>query len=88
MPMPSSDITGILKPTTCGTTGTELMKDHIAQMISQLHKGQQVTVVFDCSFAEERLRVTGTVASIDTYWKVLQVKNMAIDFSEICEIIL
>ena len=64
------------------------MKDHIAQMISQLHKGQQITVVFDCSFAEERLRVTGTVSSIDTYWKVLQVKNMAIDFSEICEIIL
>ena len=64
------------------------MKDRIAQMISQLHMGQQITVVFDCSFAEERLRVTGTVASIDTYWKVLQVKNMAIDFSEICEIIL
>ena len=86
--MPGSVITGIWKPTTCGTTGTELMKDHIAQMISQLHKGQQITVVFDCSFAEERLRVTGKVASIDTYWKVLQVKNMAIDFSEICEIIL
>lgn len=86
--MPDSVMNGIWKPTTSGTTGTELMKDHIAQMISQLHKGQQITVVFDCSFAEERLRVTGTVASIDTYWKVLQVKNMAIDFSEICEIIL
>ena len=86
--MPGSVITGIWKPTTFGTTGTELMKDRIAQMISQLHKGQQITVVFDCSFAEERLQVTGTVASIDTYWKVLQVKNMAIDFSEICEIIL
>ena len=86
--MPSSDITGILKPTTCGTTGTELMKDQISKTLSQLRKGQMVTVVFDCSFAEERLRVTGKVARIDTYWKVLQVKNMAIDFSEICEIIL
>ena len=86
--MPGSVITGILKPTTCGTTGTDLMKDRIVQMISQLHKGQQITVVFDCSFADERLRVTGTVASIDTYWKALQVKNMAIDFSEICEIII
>ena len=86
--MPGSVITGILKPTTCGTTGTELMKDQISKTLSQLRKGQMVTVVFDCSFAEERLRVTGTVASIDTYWKVLQVKNMAIDFSEICEIIL
>lgn len=86
--MPDSAMSGSWKATTSGTTGTELMKDHIAQMISQLHKGQQVTVVFDCSFAEERLQVTGTVASIDTYWKVLQVKNMAIDFSEICEIII
>ena len=85
--MPGSVITGILKSTTCGTTGTELMKDQISKTLSQLRKGQMVTVVFDCSFAEERLRVTGTVASIDTYWKVLQVKNMAIDFSEICEII-
>lgn len=63
------------------------MQDHISQKISQLHKGQQVTVVFDCSFAQERLRVTGTVASVDTFWKILQVKNVAIDFSEIQEII-
>ena len=86
--MPGSVITGILQATISGTTGTELMKDQISKTLSQLRKGQMVTVVFDCSFAEERLRVTGTVASIDTYWKVLQVKNMAIDFSEICEIIL
>ena len=86
--MPGSVITGILQATTCGTTGTELMKDHIAQMISQLHKGQQVTVVFDCSFAEERLQVTGSVVSVDNYWKMLQVCNIAIDFSEICEIII
>lgn len=86
--MPGSVISGILNPTTCGTTGTELMKDRIAQMISQLHKGQQITVVFDCSFAEERLKVTGSVVSVDNYWKMLQISNIAIDFSEICEIIL
>ena len=86
--MPVSVITGILQATTCGTTGTEHMKDRIAQMISQLHKGQQITVVFDCSFAEERLNVTGSVISVDNYWKMLQISNIAIDFSEICEIIL
>ena len=86
--MPGSVITGIWNPTTCVTTGTELMKDHIAQMISQLRKGQMVTVVFDCSFAEERLRVTGSVVSVDNYWKMLQISNIAIDFSEICEIII
>ena len=86
--MPGSVITRILQATTCGTTGTDLMKDRIAHIISQLHKGQQITVVFDCSFAQERLRITGTVASIDTYWKMLQISNIAIDFSEICEIII
>ena len=86
--MPGSVITGILQATTCGTTGIELMKNHIAQMISQLHKGQQITVVFDCSFAEERLKVTGSVVSVDNYWKMLQISNISIDFSEICEIIL
>ena len=88
LPMPGSVITGILKPTTCGTTGTELMKDQISKTLSQLRKGQMVTVVFDCSFAEERLRVTGSVVSVDNYWKMLQISNIAIDFSEICEIII
>lgn len=63
------------------------MKDQISLILSQLHKGQQVTVIFDCSFARERLRVTGSVVSVDNYWKMLQVNNMAIDFSEICDII-
>ena len=86
--MPGSVMNGIWKPIICGTTGTELMNDHIAQMISQLHTGQQITVVFDCSFAEERLKVTGSVVSVDNYWKMLQISNIAIDFSEICEIII
>lgn len=64
------------------------MNDRITQTLSTLHKGQMVTVIFDCSFAEERLQVTGSVVSVDNYWKMLQVSNIAIDFSEICEIIL
>ena len=64
------------------------MKDRIAQALSALHKGQQVTVIFDCNFADERLQVTGNVVSVDNYWKMLQVSHIAIDFSEICEIIL
>ena len=79
---------GIWKPITSGTTGTDPMKDQISQTLSQLRKGQTVTVVFDCSFAEERLQITGSVVSVDNYWKMLQVSNVAIDFSEICEIIL
>ena len=86
--MPGSVMRGIWKAITSGTTGTDPMNDKIAQTLSALRKGQQVTVVFDCSFAEERLQVTGSVVSVDNYWKMLQVSNIAIDFSEICEIIL
>ena len=64
------------------------MNDRITQTLSTLRKGQMVTVVFDCSFAEERLQVTGSVVSVDNFWKMLQVSNVAIDFSEICEITL
>ena len=64
------------------------MKDQISQTLSTLRRGQQVTVVFDCSFSDERLRVTGRVICVDNFWKMLQVNNMAIDFSEIYEIIL
>ena len=64
------------------------MNDRITQTLSTLRRGQRITVVFDCSFAEERLQVTGNVVSVDNYWKMLQVSNIAIDFSEICEIIL
>lgn len=86
--MPGSVMNGIWKVTTSGTTGTDPMNDRISQTLSTLRKGQMVTVVFDCSFAEERLQVTGSVVSVDNYWKMLQVSNIAIDFSEICEIIL
>lgn len=67
----------------------------LPDLVSQVHhllpmitKGQMVTVVFGCSFAEERLKVTGSVVNVDNYWKMLQISNIAIDFSEICEIIL
>ena len=86
--MPGSVMIGIWKATTSGITGTDPMNDRITQTLSTLRKGQMVTVVFDCSFAEERLQVTGSVVSVDNYWKMLQVSNIAIDFSEICEIIL
>lgn len=86
--MPGSVMNGIWKATTSDTTGTEPMKDQVSQTLSTLRRGQQVTVVFDCSFSDERLQVSGRVICIDSFWKMLQVNNMAIDFSEICEIIL
>ena len=63
------------------------MSEAIQKTLSQLHKGQQITVIYDGRFENQRLQISGTLVSVDCYWKVLQVKNTVIDFSEICEII-
>ena len=56
------------------------------QQLSQLRKGTIVTVVYYCIYAQEYHQITGVVVSVDCYWNLLQVGNMAIDFSEIAEI--
>lgn len=69
-----------------GTTGTDRMKNTINSLLSDLRKGQRVTVIYDGSFEQERLQITGTVDNVDIYWKILQVNNVGIDFSEIHDI--
>ena len=39
------------------------------------------------SLEQETLQLTGTVTKVDAYWQTLQVNKVAIDFSEIYEII-
>ena len=86
--MPGSIMTGKWKPTTFGTTGTDPMKDNISKTLSQLRKGQKITVIYDGSLEQERKQITGTVANIDNYWEILQINNIGIDFSEIYAIFL
>lgn len=66
---------------------TDYMKEQIGKTLSELHKGQQVTVVYYGSLEQETLQVTGTVVKVDPYWQTLQINKIAIDFSEIYEII-
>ncbi len=71
------------------TTRRILAEDALAelnQQLSQLRKGTIVTVVYYCIYAQEYHQITGVVVSVDSYWNLLQVGNMAIDFSEIAEI--
>ena len=66
-----------------------LAEDALAELnqkISQLRKGTIVTVVYYCIYEQEYHQITGAVVSVDTYWSLLQIGNMAIDFSEIFEI--
>lgn len=58
----------------------------INELLSMLTKGTIVTVVYYCEYAQEYHQITGTVAAVDTYWSLLQVGNISIDFSEIAAI--
>lgn len=66
-----------------------LAEDALAELnekLSQLRKGSIVTVVYYCIYEQEYHQITGAVVSVDTYWSLLQIGNMAIDFSEIAEL--
>lgn len=63
------------------------MTQQIKNTLAALHQGQQVTVIYDGKFEQQRLSVTGKVVNVDTFWQTLQVNKVAIDFSEIYEII-
>lgn len=67
----------------------ELSEEMIAELsktLSELRRGQQVTVVYYGSMEQEYLQLTGTVVKVDPYWKLLQVNHVGIDFSEILQI--
>ena len=66
---------------------TDYMKEQINNTLSELRKGQKVTVVYYGSMEQDTLQITGTVMKVDPYWQTLQVNKVAIDFSEIYKII-
>ena len=66
---------------------TEYAQEQVNKALTELRKGQQVTVIFYGNLEEEELQITGTVMKVDAYWQTLQVNKVAIDFSEIYEII-
>ena len=68
----------------------ELSEDAIAEVnksLLELQKGQIVTVVYYGEREQRYLQIKGPVAKVDSYWNTLQIGNIAIDFSEIYELI-
>lgn len=61
--------------------------EELNHQISELQKGQIITVIYYGVYEEQYLQLTGAVAKIDPYWHSLQVGNTVIDFGEIYEII-
>ena len=62
------------------------MNQQVQNALTNLRRGQQVTVIYDGKFEHQRLRVTGKVVTVDHFWKTLQVNKVCIDFSEIHDI--
>lgn len=62
------------------------MNEQVKTALAALRRGQQVTVIYDGKFEQQRLRVTGMVVTVDHFWKTLQVNKIGIDFSEIYDI--
>ena len=63
------------------------MNQQTENILATLHRGQQVTVIYDGRFEQQRLRITGKVGKVDLYWKTLEINKIGIDFSEIQEIL-
>ena len=63
------------------------MDQQVEITLATLHRGQQVTVIYDGRFEQQRLRIIGKVDKVDHYWKMLEINKMGIDFSEIQEIL-
>ena len=61
--------------------------EELNRQISELQKGQIITVIYYGVYEEQYLQLTGAVTKIDTYWHSLQVGNSVIDFGEIYKII-
>ena len=62
------------------------MNQQVQNALTNLRRGQQVTVIYDGKFEHQRLRVTGKVVTVDHFWKTLQINKVGIDFSEIHDI--
>ena len=67
--------------------GCRPMNEQVKTALASLHRGQQVTVIYDGKFEQKRLSVTGKVVNVDTFWQTFQFNKVAIDFSEIYGII-
>ena len=60
--------------------------EELNQLLSQLRKGNIVTVVYYCIYEQEYHQITGAFVSVDTHWNLLRIGNMAIDFFDIVEL--
>ena len=67
----------------------ELTEDSIAEInriLTDLQKGQIITVIYYGSYEQDYLQITGPVTKVDPFWSSLQIGNVVFNFSEIYQI--
>lgn len=67
----------------------ELTEDSIAEInriLTDLQKGQIITVIYYGSYEQDYLQITGPVTKVDPFWSSLQIGNTVLNFSEIYQI--
>ena len=62
---------------------SEYTKEQISKTLSELQKGQQITVVYYSDREQAAFQITGTVAKVDACHQILWVNQIPIAFSEI-----
>lgn len=60
--------------------------EELNRTLTALQKGQQITVVYYCSYEQHYRQLTGPVTRIDAYWRMLYVGDVGIEFGEIWEL--
>ena len=58
----------------------------INEVLITLEPGEIITVIYYGSREQEYIQLTGPVKKVDSYWKVLQIGNTAVDFFELFDI--
>ena len=66
---------------------SEEMVEEINKTLTSLRKGQIVTVVYYGIYEQNYVQLTGPVSKVDPFWHSLQIGDMAINFSEIFELV-
>lgn len=67
----------------------ELTEDSIAEInriLTDLQKGQIITVLYYGRYEQDYLQITGPVTKVDPFWSSLQIGNVVFNFSEIYQI--
>ena len=66
---------------------SEEMVEELNKTLTSLRKGQIATVVYYGIYEQNYMQFTGPVSKVDPFWHSLQIGDMAIDFSEIFELL-